>query len=372
MKLHPISLGLLGLLLGWGAGAGAQTSPTLATARAAQVTPAAAIPAEGLTVAVFDFTSRDATLEDAGAMLADLIRTQLSGATRLRLVTREDLKKILEEQKLALAGVTEEASPQVGKLLGAQVLVLGRMFRVNGDLVAMAKVIGVETSRVYSETATGPADKLGGVGQELGRKVANLIEKGGETLLARVHLNSAQLAELKKKLAGQPLPRVFVYVREQVVNLPVPDPAAQTEISYILKKLGCEVVKERGEQLTRWADAYLDGGNRVAPPRPGNIDMVLIGEGISQFASRTGDLVSSRARVELEALDPKTGKALAVDRETFVGVDLSEQIAAKSALQEAASRLALRIIPDAVEGWRSGAPVAKHAAPATTGTLEKK
>lgn len=307
---------------------------------------------EGLTVAVFDFTSRDAALDETGAMLAELVRVQLTAAGRLRLVTRQDLKKILEEQKLALAGVTEEAAPRVGKLLGAQVLVLGRLFKINGEIMVTVKVVGVETSRVYGEMAKGASDKAEALATELSQKIAGLIDKGRETLVAKVRLSAEQIAELRAKLAGKPLPRVFVYIREQVVNVPVPDPAAQTELGFILRKIGCEVVKDRGGQLARWAEGYLDGGNKSAPPQSGEIDLILVGEGISQFASRTGDLVSSRARIELEALDAKTAKALVVDRETFAGVDLSEAIAAKTALQETASRLALRLIPEAVEAWR--------------------
>jgi len=45
---------------------------------------------------------------------------------------------------------------------------------------------------------------------------------------------------------------------------------------------------------------------------------------------------------------------LATDRETHVAVDLAEQIAAKTALQEGAAKLASRLIPEAVSGWRKG------------------
>jgi TolB-like protein len=347
IKLFSILLAVGMLLGGWGARA---QTPTTATLKAGAP--------DGLTVAVFDFSSRDSALNEAGAVLAEMVRVQLQGNGRLRLVAREEMDKILGEQKLTLAGVTEEAAPKVGKLLGAQVLVLGRVFKLGGDVLATANVVGVETGRVYGEMARGGQDRIDTVGTELGQKVAGLIDKGAETLVAKVRLTGEQIAQLKAKLAGKPLPRVFVFVRESVVNIHVPDPAAQTEIAYILKKIGCEVVKDSGGTLAAWATAYLDGGNQTAPPTGAGVDLVLVGEGLSQFASRTGDLVSSRARVELEALGAagtNGGKVLAVDRETFVGVDLSEQIAAKSALQEAAARLALRVVPEAVEAWRAGA-----------------
>ena len=55
--------------------------------------------------------------------------------------------------------------------------------------------------------------------------------------------------------------------------------------------------------------------------------------------------MSVKARVVLKAVDRATDKVLAVDRQTVVMVDLSEQIAGKAALQEAAAQIAARILP---------------------------
>ena len=54
-----------------------------------------------------------------------------------------------------------------------------------------------------------------------------------------------------------------------MVGTPVPDPAAQTELIYILKKIGCDVVKDRDGTLKKWAGGYLDEGGRSAPPPTG-------------------------------------------------------------------------------------------------------
>jgi hypothetical protein len=52
--------------------------------------------------------------------------------------------------------------------------------------------------------------------------------------------------------------------------------------------------------------------------------------------------------VELKAVDRQTGKVIAVDRQTVLAVDLSEQIAGKAALQAAAADLAERMLPKIV------------------------
>jgi hypothetical protein len=70
----------------------------------------------------------------------------------------------------------------------------------------------------------------------------------------------------------------------------------------------------------------------------------LVGEAFSELGMRKGNLISCKARVELKAIQKSTGKILAIDRQTSVAVDLSEQIAAKSALQKAAQVLAPRFL----------------------------
>ena len=75
---------------------------------------------------------------------------------------------------------------------------------------------------------------------------------------------------------------------------------------------------------------------------------MLTGEGVSEFAARHGNLVTVKARLEVKAVERKTDRILAVDRQTAVAVDLSEQLAGKAALQEAAAVLAERVLPKLV------------------------
>jgi hypothetical protein len=50
--------------------------------------------------------------------------------------------------------------------------------------------------------------------------------------------------------------------------------------------------------------------------------VLLSGEGFSEFASRHGNLISVKARLELKAVDRQTARILAIDRQTSVAVDL--------------------------------------------------
>jgi hypothetical protein len=58
-----------------------------------------------------------------------------------------------------------------------------------------------------------------------------------------------------------------------------------------------------------------------------------------------GNLISCKSRIEIKARDIASGNILVVDRQTSVGVDIAEQTAAKTALENAADVLAERVIP---------------------------
>jgi hypothetical protein len=73
-------------------------------------------------------------------------------------------------------------------------------------------------------------------------------------------------------------------------------------------------------------------------------DIEITGEALSAFGMRKGNLISCRSRIELKARDRASGKILLVDRQTSVAVDISEQTAAKSALENAADDLAERVM----------------------------
>ena len=69
-----------------------------------------------------------------------------------------ELEKVLGEHELGLSGtVSPDTAAKVGQLTGAKVLVTGRVFTTDKDLLIVAKIIGTETSRVYGEMVEGPS-----------------------------------------------------------------------------------------------------------------------------------------------------------------------------------------------------------------------
>ncbi len=82
----------------------------------------------------------------------------------------------------------------------------GRVFDAGDKVFLVAKIIGVETSRVYGETATIPEIKALDKGvDELAEKVQKVISSKGDTLVAPKSDRAAVVAALKKSLEGKHL-----------------------------------------------------------------------------------------------------------------------------------------------------------------------
>lgn len=279
-----------------------------------------------LTVAVLDFDSSDGPDHHLGSQVATLLDASLSAEPQIITVERADLEKVLGEQELGLSGtVTPDSAAKVGQLTGAKVLVTGRVFTAGDQLILVAKTIGTETSRVYGEMVSGPADApITDLSAALSKKIAADVVSKGDTLVARIPSRDDVIAIIKKELGSQKLPAVSVKIPEQHFGQFVIDPAAQTELSMILKQCGFTVVDD------------------LSTNRP---DIEITGEAFSEFGMQKGNLKSCSARIEIKARDTASGNILVVDRQTSVAVDLAEHIAAKTALQNGADELAKRLVP---------------------------
>jgi hypothetical protein len=280
---------------------------------------------EILTVAVFDFESKDEAVRDLGPKVATLVNANLSAQPQIITVERAELEKVLGEHELNLSGnVSPDSAVKVGQLTGAKVLVTGRVFRSDGELFIVAKVIGTETSRVFGDLVNGPAKaSIAELSKELAKKVGDIVVQKGDTLVAKVKTREQRVEEIMKALKDKPLPAVQVKIGEEHFGQRVIDPAAETELAKLLQECGFKLVDEHSTNKA---------------------DVVITGDAFSAYGLRKGNLISCKARVELKART-RSGDLLVVDRQTSVAVDITEQTAAKTALQNAALELAERLLP---------------------------
>jgi len=275
---------------------------------------------EVLRTAILPFSERGSGVKDMGSQVADLLFAHLAANPELWLVERDQMQKILDETELNLSGVVNpNQAIQIGQLSGARIIITGSVFKVKDATYLVAKIIGTETSRALGQTVNGPGgiDKLA---EQLAAKVAQAIAQDGQTLLPKSSEKFDAIAELKQSLPAA-RPKLYIRVAERHVGQATIDPAAETELQRICGELGFPLTASEGEA-----------------------DVIITGEGFSEFSTRRGNLVSVTARVEIKAVDAKAN-ILAVDRQTQVEVGLAEQITGKKALQEAAARIAARILP---------------------------
>src|SRR5436853_917220 len=89
--------------------------------------------------------------------IAGLMISDLAANAAVRVVERDELQKLLDEQNLGAAGrVDPQTAAKLGKLVGARYVVTGVRLDFYGDFRLDARLINVETS----EMVEGEADRV--------------------------------------------------------------------------------------------------------------------------------------------------------------------------------------------------------------------
>jgi len=283
-------------------------------------------------MAISPFEERGAGVKDYGAKVADILFAKLSANPDLYLVDRQEMKKTLDEHELNLSGMVEPSKAiQVGKLTGAKILVIGMLVEADKTLLLVAKIIGIEARRALMESVQGKmSDEIGPLTEQLAEKIAATITREADKLVAKDVKIEDRIAALNKDLGKAQRPTVLVKISERHVGQITIDPVAETEITLFCKETGFDVI-----------DPKANADKKAA--------IAIEGEGFSEFAMRQGNLASVKARLEVKAIDRATDKVIAIDRQTSVAVDITEQIAGKKALQDAAAAIAERLLPKLVK-----------------------
>ena len=105
-----------------------------------------------ISVAVLDFkvSSAGGQFDYLAEGISEMLITDLSYQHGVKVVERERLSEILEEQGLSLAGVLDnEQAAKIGELLGAQVMILGSLSQVGEQLRLDAHLVRVGTGEAY-------------------------------------------------------------------------------------------------------------------------------------------------------------------------------------------------------------------------------
>jgi len=329
----------------WGAEAPSAGPPAAAPAAPAGAAPTPKAEPAAVTLAVLDYEAAAPGNPELGVQMAEILTARLSVEDGLSLVERARLGQVMKEQHLILVGLADpQQAATIGKLVGAKLLVMGKAFLMDGKLMIVTKVVGVETGLVKGTLRSVEQSKpLSDAVAMLAEDVAALVRKDAARLLPAGTKLEDPVAGIRAELGDRPRPSVAVVIPEQHRTRVVIDPAVETEIKRLLVSCGFRVMDAGRNDLADWAKDMAHGKKAPWPSALRDADLVVVGEAFSEFAVRTGDLVTCAARAEVNLISRHTGEVLLADRDTERAVDLAEAIAGKTALQKAGRRLGLAV-----------------------------
>lgn len=119
----------------------------------------------------------DSELQALQAGLGELLQVGLTTVPNLRVVEREALEKVLQEQKLTLNGAIDPmTAARIGKLAGASRFIYGSFLKSGGKITVVARLADTETAAVLStEIAEGPTDDLSTMIETLATRLATRL-----------------------------------------------------------------------------------------------------------------------------------------------------------------------------------------------------
>jgi len=277
-----------------------------------------------ITAAAFDVECVSPALKDRAGQFSVLFQAELAAQPNLAMVERAQLDTAVGELSLGASGMVDPSTAtKVGRLTGAKTLILTKAIGSPTDMTVVTKIIGSETGRVFAVTEAIGSSDTQSAAKRLAEKVAAAVKSHATEILAPSEDPTAREAKMKALVAGKNLQTITISIPEQHITRPVRDPAAETEIARTLGGLGFSIFEQSAAE---------------------KVAIRITGEAISELGTRHGDFISCRARVEIKVVDTASGRVLLQDRQTEVVADISEAIAAKTALQNAGVKLAERII----------------------------
>tara|TARA_B100000886_G_scaffold327769_1_gene275549 strand:+ start:194 stop:739 length:546 start_codon:yes stop_codon:yes gene_type:complete len=99
------------------------------------------------TIAVFDFSNNGLSNNEV-LTLTDRLRTELVRVSDNKIVERSKIDDILKEQKFQMSGCVDECLIELGKMLGANSVVIGSIGKVGNVYTISARMVNAESGEI--------------------------------------------------------------------------------------------------------------------------------------------------------------------------------------------------------------------------------
>ncbi len=324
---------------------------------------------EGKIVVALNPLSSSSALDREQDAVSSIMQAELSLSEYVTLVEREQMHRILNEMQLGQQGVlAPESARKLGEIVGARYFCSGDLKTSGGKVMAMVKIIDIQTTltKLAYQFLTSEDDAVE-AGKSLAQQVEDIIALFEGERIIREEASAAKASHVAAKEIPSDWirPKIMVMIKELHIRQPQAiDPAGETEVikrlieshfrvvdsEYVgMMKTGQQIALLREKSRFKFTD--MKTASEYAAKK--GADILLYGEAVSERAAGLGEFEGCRARIEVKAIHVQTDEILIADRSYGGATDLSEVVAGKKAIQQAANTLADRLLYDLAEKWNA-------------------
>jgi len=282
-------------------------------------------------IVIEDFSTVGITSSDTAKRAKLLIAAKLSESNRVNILDRETLDSVMEERTLSLSSQPAQVGQETSHgVKGAKYLLGGTVLESGFTLHIFCKFVSVADGSMQAFTISGSeGESISGFATKVSNRVQDILTELSLKTQPTVETDLTRVAALNKKLSTFEKPSISVSIKEEHIRRTVIDPAAETEFMVFGSESGFPVI-DKDPQFSEF------------------VDILVTGEGFTEVSFRQGAAFGVTARLEVKAIDKRTGRIVSVDRQTSVALSSSELIGSKNALAKAAAAVAERMLPKMV------------------------
>ena len=273
----------------------------------------------------------------------NLLEAYLSDGEYLVVLDRENLGTLMDERTLATtseqSGFGQPVDPGVK---GADYILRGSILDNGQHRHLFLKLVRIHDSTMKAISVSANASET--FEQLVSRAVNRIhatIENTPESTVKQPASHLSRAASLANELEEDNKPTLSIAIEEthyrnrsmarrilsgRNAQNQIVDPAAETEFILFASESGFPVIDP-------------------SPEFAKYIDVKIYGEGFTEVSYLQGTSFGITARLEIKAIDLRTGRIVAIDRQTSTVLAGSENIGSKNALAKASAAIAERLLP---------------------------